>query len=58
MWHIVVSTLVALFSVPTFLILGVLRTTQALNGSDTDTLHSAIGEKVMFVLDKLIDKIN
>lgn len=56
MWHIVVATLAALFSVPTVLLLSVLRsTTNIRKDADTDTLHVAVGEKVMLLFDKLID---
>jgi len=56
-WHIVTSVLVALFSVPTVLILAVFRATSAVKkDSDTDSLHAAIGSKVMGLLDKVIDK--
>lgn len=57
MWHIVVATLVALFSVPTVLLLSVLRSTGiARNSAESDSMHSAIGEKVMQLFDKLVDK--
>lgn len=55
MWHIVVATLVALFTVPTFLVMAVLRSSGAARkDADADNLHAAIGEKAMKVLDKLI----
>lgn len=55
MWHIVVATLVALFTVPTFLVMAVLRSSGAVRkDADADNLHAAIGEKAMKVLDKLI----
>ena len=57
MWHIVVATLVALFSVPTVLLLSVLRSTgQSRSSAESDSLHSAIGERVMQLFDRLIDK--
>ena len=56
MWHIVVATLAALFSVPTVLLLSVLRSTTVVRkDAETDSLHAAVGEKVMQVVDRIID---
>lgn len=54
-WHIVVSTLVALFSVPTFLVFAVLRHAKpSNNGADDEMLHTAIGEKVVALVAKFL----
>lgn len=55
-WHIVVSVLVALFSVPTVILLAVLRSASLMRKDEaSDSLHEAIGQKVMSVLDKVIE---
>ena len=57
MWHIVVAVLIALFSVPTFLLLAVLRSTNLLRKNDQeDSLHGVVGEKVLGALDRMFDK--
>lgn len=57
MWHIVVPTLVALFSVPTVLLLAVLRnTSNAAKDEELDSIHAAVGQKVMDLIEKWIDK--
>ena len=48
LWHIVVSTLVALFSVPTFLVFAVLRHAKPpTTSADDEMLHTAVGERVV-----------
>jgi hypothetical protein len=55
-WHVIAATLAALFTVPTVLVLAVLRSTSlASKDSEADSLHAAIGTKVMSLLDKLVD---
>ena len=55
-WHIVAAILVPLFTVPTVLTLAVLRSTSvATKDADADSLHAAIGTKLMAILDKLVD---
>ncbi len=55
LWHIVVSTLVALFSVPTFLVFAVLRHAKpSNNGADDEMLHTAIGGKVVALVAKFL----
>lgn len=55
-WHIVAATLAALFTVPTVLVLAVLRSASIkTKDAEADSLHAAIGTKVMAVLDKFID---
>jgi hypothetical protein len=57
-WHIVVSVLVALFSVPTVILLAVLRSASLIRKDEaSDSLHEAIGQKVMSVLDKVIEGV-
>ena len=58
-WHIVVTAVIALFSVPTLILLTVIRSSsQAKQPTDpsTDTLHTLVGEKVLNLLEKLADK--
>jgi len=58
-WHIVVTAVIALFSVPTLILLTVIRSSaQAKQGADPSTanLHTLIGEKVLNLLEKLADK--
>lgn len=56
-WHIVVAVLVALFSVPTVLVLAVLRSTSAVKkDAEMDSLHAAVGEKLMSWLEKITSK--
>lgn len=53
-WHIVVAMLVALFSVPTVLVLAVLRNSvTAQKAASADSLHEAIGQGLVGVLDRL-----
>lgn len=55
MWHIVVATLVALFTVPTFLVMAVLRSSAVVRkDASADNLHATVGEKLFKLLDKLI----
>lgn len=55
-WHLVVSTLVALFSIPTILVLAVLRSAgQKHADKELDSIHSAIGEKVVSVIEKILE---
>lgn len=57
-WHVVAATLAALFTVPTVLLLAVLRSTsRPAKDAEADSLHAAIGTKVMSLLDKLIDGV-
>lgn len=56
-WHIVVAVLVALFSVPTVLVLAVLRSTSAVKkDAEMDSLHAAVGEKLMAWIEKMTSK--
>ena len=58
-WHIVVTAVIALFSVPTLILLTVNRSSaQAKQTSDPSTanLHTLVGEKVLNLLEKLADK--
>jgi hypothetical protein len=57
-WHISTSILVALFSVPTVLVLAVFRNTAVpAKDSETDSLHAALGSKLMLFLEKTIDRL-
>jgi ABC-type glycerol-3-phosphate transport system permease component len=52
-WHLVVSVIVALFSIPTVLILAVLRSTSNFQKDATaDSVHEAMGKAVMNWLNK------
>lgn len=54
MWHIVVAVLIALFTVPTILIVSVLRvTTPAQSTELPTTVHEALGK----MLEKIVDKV-
>lgn len=54
MWHIVVAVLIALFTVPTVLIIAVLRVTSPAQASELPTtLHEALGK----MLEKIVDKV-
>ena len=53
------TAVIALFSVPTLILLTVIRSSaQAKQGADPSTanLHTLIGEKVLNLLEKLADK--
>lgn len=57
-WHVVAATLAALFTVPTVLVLAVLRSTsKSTKDPEADSLHAAIGTKVMAWLDKIVDGV-
>ena len=57
MWHIVVATLVALFSVPTVLLLAVLRSASLhTKDEEMDSVHAAVGQKLMGMIEKWMDK--
>lgn len=58
-WHIVVTAVIALFSVPTLILLTVIRSSSpAKQPTDPSTanLHTLVGEKVLNLLEKLADK--
>lgn len=56
-WHIVVAVLVALFSVPTFLLLSIFRSTSGRpEDREAQSLHEAIGNKVLTFLEELLKK--
>jgi hypothetical protein len=56
-WHIVVAVLIALFSVPTLLLLSVLRSTSLMRkDAEVDSLHAVLGEKVLGLMEKLAHK--
>lgn len=58
MWHIVVTTVVALFSVPTAIVLTVLRSASATKSDpSSDSLHALLGEKVLGLLEKITDRL-
>ena len=55
LWHIVFSTLVALFSVPTFLVFAVLRHAKpSASTADDEMLHTAVGERVLQLVAKFL----
>jgi hypothetical protein len=59
-WHIVVTTVVALFSVPTMILLTIIRSSSSEKAKPdpaTQNLHSLIGEKLLNLLEKLADKV-
>ena len=59
MWHIVVATLAALFTVPTVILLAVLRTV-AVEKKDEGmptSVHEALGQMLTKIVDKLTDLI-
>ncbi|MDR2990460.1 MAG: hypothetical protein LBU72_00755 [Burkholderiaceae bacterium] len=57
-WHSVIAILIALFTVPTVLVLAVLRSSSLLTkDADTDSLHAIIGTKVMNLIDRFLDKL-
>lgn len=56
-WHVYVTTVLALFSVPTVLVLAVLRSTgKGAPGGSDEQMHEAIGSRVMNLFDALIAK--
>lgn len=55
MWHIVVATLVALFTVPTVLIIAVLKTSAGLKAEDS--MPASFQEALGKMIEKLVDKI-
>lgn len=56
-WHIVAIVLAALFTVPTVLLLAVLRAVAISKGDDSlpQSMHEALGQALMKVFDKLVD---
>ena len=59
-WHIVVTTVVALFSVPTMILLTIIRSSSSMKtepDTTTKNLHTLIGEKLLNLLEKLADKL-
>jgi hypothetical protein len=57
-WHSVIGILIALFTVPTVLVLAVLRSSSFLTkDADVDSLHAIIGTKVMALIDRFLDKL-
>ena len=56
MWHIVVAVLVALFTVPTVLLIAILKVTSPSQASELPTTaHEALGKMVEKVIDKICD---
>lgn len=54
MWHIVVAVLVALFTVPTVLVIAILKVTSPNQGGEMPaSVHEAIGKMVEKVFDKV-----
>lgn len=54
MWHIVVAVLVALFTVPTVLVIAILKVTSPSHASDLPTTaHEALGK----MFEKFVDKV-
>ena len=57
-WHVLVVALIALFTVPTVLVLAVLRSASIVTkDAEADSLHAVIGTKVMSLIDRLLDKL-
>ncbi|WP_431286351.1 hypothetical protein [Roseateles chitinivorans] len=59
-WHIVVTTVVALFSVPTMILLTIIRSSSSVKtepDAATKNFHTLIGEKLLNLLEKLADKV-
>ena len=55
-WHIWIASLVALFTVPTVLVLAILRSSSVITkDAQVDSLQAAVGTKVMEWLDQLLD---
>lgn len=55
-WHIVVSVLVALFTVPTVLLIAILKVTSPTqSGELPSTAHEAIGKMFEKIVDKMLD---
>lgn len=56
MWHIVVATLITLFTVPTVLVIAILKVTSPVQESELPaTVHEAMGKMVEKAMDKLFD---
>ncbi len=54
MWHIIVAVLVALFTVPTVLVIAILKVTSPSQASELPTTaHEALGKMVEKVVDKI-----
>jgi hypothetical protein len=57
MWHIVTAVLIALFSVPTFLLIAVLRSTSVSKKDlETENFHAMIGSKIVDWIGKSVSK--
>ena len=56
MWHIVVAVLIALFTVPTVLVIAILKVSAPTQDSELPaTVYEALGKIVEKVVDKLVD---
>jgi hypothetical protein len=56
MWHVVVATLITLFTVPTVLVIAILKVTSPSQESELPaTVHEAMGKMVEKAMDKLFD---
>lgn len=56
MWHIVVAVLIALFTVPTVLLIAILKVTSPSQSSELPTsVHEAIGKMIERVVDKVCE---
>lgn len=55
MWHIVALVLAALFTAPTVLLLAVLRATTRRDDGPATSVHEALGQALMKILEKLVD---
>lgn len=58
-WHIVVATLVALFSVPTILVISVFRAASRQNGgSNPESPQSLLTEKLVDLVQAIVDRLS
>lgn len=57
-WHSFVAAMVALFSVPTVLVIGVLRSVTSRKDPDADSAYAMIGERLVAAIEKFAGSKN
>ncbi|MBO9688556.1 MAG: hypothetical protein J7598_18295 [Mitsuaria chitosanitabida] len=55
-WHVFIAIMIALFSVPTVLVISILRGASAKKDVAADNAYSLVGEKLMGVVDSLLGR--
>lgn len=55
-WHVFIAIMIALFSVPTVLVISILRGSSAKKDVAADNAYSLLGEKLMGMIDSLLGR--